>query len=195
MDEANSTETLDGLAHALDRTASLVAAVSADALDAPTPCEAWTLGELLEHMTGSLRGYAASASGEGGPPPAAEDGGARPEDYRRAVDDLVAAWRAGGVEGRTIHARMGDIPAAWAVLQQTADTITHGWDVAKATGQPSELDPDVGQFALDWGRENLKPEFRGDEAGGKTFGPEVAVPDEAMLYDRVAGFFGRDPSA
>ena len=38
----------------------------------------------------------------------------------------------------------------------------HGWDLATATGQPTDLDPEVGQLALDWGRENLKPQFRGD---------------------------------
>jgi hypothetical protein len=57
----------------------------------------------------------------------------------------------------------------------------------------TDLDPEVGQLALDWGRENLKPEFRGDEASGRSFGPEVAVAADAPLYDRLAGFFGRDP--
>jgi len=34
--------------------------------------------------------------------------------------------------------------------------------MATATGQPTDLDPEVGQLALDWGREHLKPQFRGD---------------------------------
>jgi hypothetical protein len=37
--------------------------------------------------------------------------------------------------------------------------------------------------------ENLKPEFRGN-----AFGPEVSVPDDTLIYDRLAGFFGRDPT-
>jgi hypothetical protein len=37
-------------------------------------------------------------------------------------------------------------------------------------------------------------QFRGDEASGQSFGAEVAVADDAPLYDRLAGFFGRDPS-
>jgi hypothetical protein len=49
-------------------------------------------------------------------------------------------------------------------------------------------------LALDWGRENLGPEFRGDEASGRVFGPEVSVPKDAALYDRLAAFFGRDPA-
>ena len=76
---------------------------------------------------------------------------------------------------------------------QDTDLAVHGWDVAKATGQSTDLDPEVGRLALDWGRENLKPEFRGDEASGQSFGFEVAVADDAPLYDRLAAFFGRDP--
>jgi uncharacterized protein (TIGR03086 family) len=88
----------------------------------------------------------------------------------------------------------GEFPATWRVGQQIADLAVHGWDIAKATGQPTDLDPEVGRLALDWGRENLKPEFRGDEASGRSFGAEVAVADVAPLYDRLAGWFGRDPS-
>ena len=49
--------------------------------------------------------------------------------------------------------------------------------------------------ALAWGRETLKPEFRGDEDSGKAFGPEVAVPSDSPSYTRLAAFFGRDPVA
>jgi hypothetical protein len=36
----------------------------------------------------------------------------------------------------------------------------------------------------------LRPEFRGPD---KAFGVEVPVPDDAPVYDRLAGWFGRDP--
>ena len=90
---------------------------------------------------------------------------------------------------QTIRLPFGEFPATWRIGQQIADLAVHGWDIAKATGQPTDLDPEVGRFALDWGRENLKPEFRGDEASGRSFGPEVAVAGDAPLYDRLAGFF------
>ena len=32
-----------------------------------------------------------------------------------------------------------------------------------------------------------------DEASGQAFGPEVPVPADAPVYDRLAGFFGRRP--
>ena len=52
------------------------------------------------------------------------------------------------MEGRTLHVRIGDFPATWALSQQTADVVVHGWDVAKATGQQPSADPDVALAVL-----------------------------------------------
>ncbi len=67
--------------------------------------------------------------------------------------------------------------------------------MATATGQSAQLDEGVAVRALAWGRETLKPEFRGDEDSGKVFGPEVAVPPDSPSYTRLAAFFGRDAVA
>jgi hypothetical protein len=36
----------------------------------------------------------------------------------------------------------------------------------------------------------LTPDYQGE---GKTFGPRVAVPDDASAFDRLLGLSGRDP--
>jgi hypothetical protein len=74
--------------------------------------------------------------------------------------------------------------------QSSRPTPCESFDVARATGQSTDLDPELGEQALAWGRANLKPEFR--RPG--TFAPEVPVPGTAPIYDRVAGWFGRDPA-
>jgi len=51
----------------------------------------------------------------------------------------------------------------------------------------------IGQASLDWAQKALRPEFRGGEADGKAFGPEVPVGADAPVYDRLAAFFGRAP--
>jgi hypothetical protein len=107
-------------------------------------------------------------------------------DVRALVNHVVH-----DVQQFTVTVHGGEFPATWRVGQQIADLAVHGWDIAKATGQPTDLDPEVGQLALDWGRENLKPQFRGDEASGRAFGPEVAVAADAPLYDRLAGASSR----
>ena len=104
------------------------------------------------------------------------------------------AWQREGALDGTVRLPFGEVPATWLVNQQIADLAVHGWDIARATGQSTDLDPELGQVALAWARENLQPQFRGAEGSGRAFGPEVPVPDSAPLYDRLAAFFGRDPS-
>jgi uncharacterized protein (TIGR03086 family) len=90
---------------------------------------------------------------------------------------------------------MGTIPKRFPLDQQITELAVHTWDIAHATGQSTaDLDPAIAELALTWARRTLRPEFRGDEADGQAFGPEIPVPDDAPIYDRLAGFFGRDPA-
>jgi uncharacterized protein (TIGR03086 family) len=108
--------------------------------------------------------------------------------YRAAAAALLAAWQQEGALDGTVRLPIGEVPATWRIGQQIADLAVHGWDIARATGQPTDLNPELGQLALEWARENLKPQYR-----GQAFGPEVSVPEAAPLYDRLAAFFGRAP--
>ncbi|HEY1004338.1 MAG TPA: hypothetical protein VGD83_32345, partial [Streptosporangiaceae bacterium] len=56
--------------------------------------------------------------------------------------------------------------------------------------QLAGLDPALAEHALNWSRGMLRPEFRGPD---KAVGLEVPVADDALVYDRLAGWFGRDP--
>jgi hypothetical protein len=113
-------------------------------------------------------------------------------DVRVLVDHVVRdvqQFAARTSRGQGEHPQTGVGGDEWTkAFREAADLVVHGWDLAKATGQSTELDPEIGQLALDWGRENLPPELRGD-----VFGPEVSVPEDAPLHDRLVGFFGRDP--
>ncbi len=72
-----------------------------------------------------------------------------------------------------------------------ADTVIHAWDLAKATGQPTDaLDPDLCDAVVAWGRTVMRPEFRTPEAG---FGPEIAISPDAPACDHLAAFYGRRP--
>jgi uncharacterized protein (TIGR03086 family) len=70
------------------------------------------------------------------------------------------------------------------------ETITHGWDLATATGQPTPYSDEAIAAALDTCRGMLSPQYRGK---GMPFGEEVEVSSSATVLDQLVGFMGRDP--
>jgi hypothetical protein len=66
----------------------------------------------------------------------------------------------------------------------------HAWDLTRAAQQSFSLDEGIADHALTWSRQMLQPQFRGE---GKAFGEETPVPADAPAYERLAGWFGRDP--
>jgi len=187
---------VDALGKALDQTGFAIASIEPEQAGFPTPCNSWDVRALVNHIVYDARMFADTTQGLPRPP-AGEDliDGDWIAAYDAAAGRLLAVWRQPGATDGTIALPQGELPKTWRLGQQIANFAVHAWDVAKATGRPTELDPGVGRLALDWGRANLRPEFRGEEGSGKVFGPEVQVPGDAQLYDRLAGFFGRNPYA
>jgi uncharacterized protein (TIGR03086 family) len=66
--------------------------------------------------------------------------------------------------------------------------LIHGWDLARATGQPADFPDDVAERALAETRKQLTAR---PEGPGAPFAAEVAVPDQVPAVDRLAGFLGR----
>ena len=154
----------------------------------PTPCSEFDLRALVNHIVYDVQAFAATISGgQRGSPDVDLLGDDWLQAYSSSADTLLSAWRRRGTGG-TFTSRLGELPATWALGQHTGDLVVHAWDVAQATGRTQELDPELAEAALAWGRENLKPEYR-----GQAFGPEIQVPETAPVYDRLAGFFGRQP--
>ena len=73
----------------------------------------------------------------------------------------------------------------------TTDTFTHGWDLAKATGQSTDLDPALAEELLQAAQLLVPDQFRGDEP--MPFAPPVEPPAGATAADRLAAFMGRQP--
>lgn len=178
----------DLLDRALAQTREVVAAVSADQAALPTPCGSWNVSQLIAHVVRNLRVFEEMVRGGEWRPGDADEIAAH--EWPRAVGDgadaLMAAWRSGEERADRDVQRL---------TLQTAEFAVHTWDLARATRQRTVMDADVAGAALGWAQHNLKPEFRGDEASGKSFGPEVHIAATAPAGDRLAAFFGRDPSA
>ncbi len=184
-------DALELLDRAIAQTGAVIRGITPDQAHRPTPCADFDVRALVNHTVYDVQTFVSlMKGGERGAPEADLIGGDWSSSFERAADQLMADWRARGIDG-TIKNRLGEFPASWGVMQHVSDLAVHAWDIAVATGQPTtSFDPRLAEASLAWARQNLKPEYRGPD---KAFGAEVHVPDSAPAYDRLVGFFGRRP--
>jgi uncharacterized protein (TIGR03086 family) len=180
---------IDVLESALAKESALVAAVRPEQLGDPTPCPEYDVRALLDHVVGWLRQFAAGAN-ERTP---SEDPTTYTTDdhagaFTAAADDLVAGWRSGGVD-RNVTFASREMPGQVVLGMTLMEYVTHGCDLAIATGQEVPFSDEELETALGHARRNLADDSR----RGDFFGPAVPVADDAPLLERYLGFLGRQP--
>ncbi|SEC83051.1 TIGR03086 family protein [Nocardioides exalbidus] len=157
-----------------------------DRWDAPTPCDDWTVRDIVVHAIETEREFLERQELDTGTAPDTTDPAAAWRRHAAAVAEVlgrdgVAEREYDGYFGRTtIAATMADF-YGW-------DLVVHGSDIARATGQPwevSEEEADVLHAAADGWGDALYSEGVCAEA--------VDVPDDASASDRLLARLGRDP--
>ena len=163
-----------------------VRGVPADAWDNPSPCEGWTARDIIGHLTEWIPGFFGSQGVEFPPVPSVQD-------------DPVAAWEtvrttiAKALADPALAEKDVETPFNKQSLAETVDMIvtgdlfTHTWDLARATGQSEELDPDQLQRMIE-GMGAIPDEVL--RADGM-FGPRIDVPADADDQTRFLGYVGR----
>jgi uncharacterized protein (TIGR03086 family) len=181
------------------RLGDLVGDIPDELLDAPTPCPAYTLGDLVDHVGGAALAFTGAATKDRGDATSqgpSGDASRLSDDWRTRIPrDLAAladAWRdpdawtgmtkAGGVE----------LPGEVAGLVALDELVVHGWDVARAMGQSYDCDAPSLEAVHAFVSQFSEPGQ--EEARAGLFGPVVGVPEDAPLVDRVIGLTGRDPA-
>jgi uncharacterized protein (TIGR03086 family) len=189
----SDADTVALLERALDQTAGLIAAVDLGQAGWPTPCAEWDVRALVNHLAGpAMRNFLVAARGEttDWTAPAGDIGDDWAAVFRDRAAPLRATWRAADLD-RLVSGPGGEAPLRLSADQQITELAVHDWDLARATRQVlAGLDPALAEHALAWSRGMLRPEFRGPD---QYVGLEVPVPGDAPVYDRLAGWFGRDP--
>jgi uncharacterized protein (TIGR03086 family) len=194
VSEAAATDTIGLLERALDQTAEIVAAVGPEQSSLPTPCSGWDVGALVRHLVAQdLRNFTVAARGETADwqAPTEDPGDDWASAFREGARRLLDTWRRADLDQPVPMPGGAEAPLGSRASHQITELAVHGWDLARATGQTRELDPELAEHALAWSRPMLRPEFRGPD---KAFDLEVPVDGDAPAYDRLAGWFGRDPA-
>jgi uncharacterized protein (TIGR03086 family) len=150
-----------------------IAAVRPDQWWNPTPCRRWSALDLVSHVVAMHADLLVLV-------------GRRPSIAPPVGYDPLTAFRSARID---IEVVLDNAEPATAVDHideaLTDDLVLHGWDLARATGQDSTIEPQ--EIVRLW----VNVSAAVDEA--EKYGPEVEVPEDAPLTDRLLGLVGRDP--
>lgn len=180
--------------------AALIGSTPDAMLGAPTPCPAYTLGDLIEHIGGTSMAFTAAATktdldGAGSTGPSG-DASRLPPDWRtsipRAVNAMADAWRDPDAWTGMTRAGGVDLTGEEGGLVALDELVLHGWDIARSLGRPYNCDETsiaaVHAFVSQFSGPGM------EEARAGLFGPVVPVDPGAPLLHRVVGLAGRDPA-
>jgi uncharacterized protein (TIGR03086 family) len=174
-------------------TAAVIDATSRDQYASPTPCHGWTVHDLLAHLIAGNVKYVEIGRGKewarGAPDVVLDDDpGAM---YRRTGDVMLEAWEQPGVLDRDTALPVGRGRAELALYLHLGETLVHGWDLARATGQLGPWDSEVVEACL----AQFKSWLPAQRPAGSPFSDAGAVSPDAAPIDRLAAYLGRDVGA
>jgi uncharacterized protein (TIGR03086 family) len=162
----------------------------------PTPCEGWTVRDLVHHVVGANRMAPLLLAGKPmeeavaamvGPEVLGDDPVAA---FVTSADDQEAAFRQPGALEATCHHPVGDIPGEMLFGFRVSDMALHAWDLARAIGADEELDPELVQLL--WERmEPVAPFVTASGAFGT--GASGEVGEDAPTQARLLDLSGRRP--
>ncbi len=154
--------------------AEVLANVTPDQLDAGCPCTEWNVKTLINHVVGGNQWVVQLASIE----PAA-----LPDDiiaaHEASAEQAQAVFSAPDGLSRMFELPFGTIPGVAFAGLRASDVFTHAWDLAKATGQSTDLDHELAGEAMAAARAEHRP----------------GVPRSWPPVRRGAGVSGRPPPA
>ncbi len=178
-------------ARALNWANERITAVEPAMLDRPTPCSEYDVRALIGHLVATVD--RARVIGEGGDPATmprvvtgVPDSGWA-DAFAAATDKMTPVWTDDALLDRPVTVPWGTVPGRAAVWGYVNEALVHGWDLAVATGQNAEADPDLAEAALAGAREKIPAERRG---GPVPFAEVVEPAPGAGPTERLANWAG-----
>src|SRR6202158_4861262 len=133
---------------ALDATRAIVAGIGPNHWALSTPCSAWDLRALVNHVVSGNWWAAELAAGR-----TIADVGDRLDGDMLGDDPLgsydassaaaAAAFRAPGAMSAPCAVSYGPVPGEIYCGHRFIDVLVHGWDIAAATKQSTRLEPEL----------------------------------------------------
>jgi len=156
-------------------------AAANDAWARPSPCEGWSAGDVLDHIT---QNYARLSQECGSAVPSS---GERRTDWVSARDALLGAASEPGALDKPVNGPGGEMALGRMLAAfVTTDTLVHTWDIARAVGGDESLDEALCRRAFE--RALPADEFL---RGSGLFGPKLDYDEDDPIQTKLLRFFGR----
>jgi uncharacterized protein (TIGR03086 family) len=107
--------------------------------------------------------------------------------YTASADAMLASFATPGALERTVTMPAAEFSADELAAFRVVDLVSHAWDLARATGQNTDLAPDLCEAALAIARQRLG----GWDRSLTPFKEELPAPFGASACDRLAAYLGK----
>jgi uncharacterized protein (TIGR03086 family) len=176
----------------LTTTRAVVAGIGPDQWALPSDCTDWDVRALTNHLVSGnfwvsplVAGETIAAVGE------RLDGDVLADDplgvYDASAAEAAMAFRGPGAMECMVAVSYGPVPGAVYCGHRFLDVLIHGWDLAKSTGQDTNLPEDLVEACWDV----VTPQ-RDVLAGSGMFGHEQSVPPNADRQTQLLAILGRE---
>ncbi|WLP89413.1 TIGR03086 family metal-binding protein [Gordonia sp. NB41Y] len=167
----------------------LWSAVRSDQWDNRTPCTEFDVRTLASHLIGTARRAVALGSG-------ADVFAVHPvadvfdvDTYAATVAEAIELWADDAKLAAPVTVPWGTVPGAGALWGYVNESLVHGWDLAVATGQNPEADPEVVATTIEIAQRFIPAEIRADDQ--VPFAAVVTPRPQAGPTERLANWAGR----
>lgn len=164
--------------------------VSVAELSNPTPCDAWTVRDVLAHSVAVTRKFADFAA-EITDAPRTPTNDLLGDDHVAAVrseaNRAITAWSTAN-PNRMCHLPFGTFNATEAAGINLVDVMAHTWDIATAIDLKLSADSELWRVAHE-----AAVALIGESRDLEHYGPALDPANDATPMDQFASFVGRSP--
>lgn len=139
---------LEHLDRVTAEVAAIVGQVRENQLDLRTACSEWNVREVVNHLAHGALIAAAWVTGQAEPDEEDHLGSDVRGGFEATAKEIRIVFGAPGFLDRTIESPLGSLPGRMLVASRINELLVHGWDIADATGQSTDLEPGLAEQAL-----------------------------------------------
>ncbi len=185
----SSDSRIDVLDSMLSKTASALNAINDRHFDLSTPCEDFTVADLLNHVAvwiqvfdGAVNDFKVAFD-----PMTHRINKGHVATFANASESIMRGLRSRGFD-RPMTMTQDPMPGEFILNMLLMEYVGHAWDLTQAIGQAAPHSDDEARAALTAAQEIIMPQYRGTGM----FGEETSVRDTATPIEKYVAFIGRN---